>query len=287
MLFFVMAFPILENVIMKEHALTYTYDRMKAGFVLILLICEVVKNIFEISEKKRALIIVVGLAMVFSILNFGSYMKNKSYIWSVDYRENNKKLAEYITNLYQNAVYASDSSIRGYMNLLFQRGIYELTSVDIAKKIAIDKGKENVIYITTDGYKILTITAYNVNSTDNIQYTIENGEVSQTTNEVKIQAADWTDINWTNGYSNFDNILLFYREDSLLIDLLSHKNILANNKIYTIKRIDYDDFWIRVECIEDVSDCMYPAVLPDKISIFCWASVAEFVINANFACELH
>ena len=37
---FVMAFPLVENLIMKEHAISYTYDRMKGIFVLSFLICE-------------------------------------------------------------------------------------------------------------------------------------------------------------------------------------------------------------------------------------------------------
>ena len=135
-LFLVRAFPVLENVIMKQHALAYTYDRMKAVFVLVLLICEVARNILEYSTGKKAAAVIATLTVLFSVGNLHSYMINEAYIWNVDYRENNKKLAGYVTTLYSDAVYASSTSIRGYMNLLFGRGIYEFTSVETAKEIA-------------------------------------------------------------------------------------------------------------------------------------------------------
>lgn len=176
-LFFVMSFPILENVIMKQHALYYTYDRMKAVFVLVLLLCEVVRNILEVKSGKKTVIALAGVTILISSWNLHSYIKNESYIWNVDYRKNNEQMAEYITTLYPDAVYASDTDIRGYINLLFGRGIYEFTSVDTAKEIARGKGEENVVYIEKDGYKLLTVTLHSINSDIWTQYTVVNGEL--------------------------------------------------------------------------------------------------------------
>ena len=44
-LILILAFPILENFVMKQHALVYTYDRMKAAWLIIFLTCEVIRNI--------------------------------------------------------------------------------------------------------------------------------------------------------------------------------------------------------------------------------------------------
>ncbi len=50
LIFLVLSFPILENIIMKGHAFAYSYDRMKAILLLVLLICEITRNI--IASKK-------------------------------------------------------------------------------------------------------------------------------------------------------------------------------------------------------------------------------------------
>lgn len=177
-LFLIIIFPVLENVIMKEHALTYTYDRMKAVWGVIFLFCEAARNILEVRPGKKNTILLIILTMLFSTWNLSSYVKNESYIWNVDYRKNNERLAEYVTARYpDNALYASDTEIRGYMNLLFGRGIYEGISVDSAKEIAKEKGNESVVFIVKDDYRILTVTAYAVSSDAYIQYAIENGEI--------------------------------------------------------------------------------------------------------------
>lgn len=81
-----MAFPIIENVIMKEHALIYTYDRMNAIFLLSFLICEIARNILEATQGRTEKTILV-MAGILSALNLNSYIRDKSYIWKVDYRE--------------------------------------------------------------------------------------------------------------------------------------------------------------------------------------------------------
>ena len=260
-LFLVLAFPVLENVIMKQHAFAYTYDRMKAVFVLVYLICEAARNILETSAGKKTVAALVVLTMLFSAGNLHSYVTNETYIWDVDYRENNRKLAEYVTTLYPDAVYASDTNIRGYMNLLLGRGIYEFTSVDTAKGIAAAEEKKQVVYVEKEGYRLSAVTAYPVDSDKWIQYTVEDGEVIKKVKEYGIQAADLTDENWTNGYSKKLNTLLFYRNDELLISLLSHTSIVTDAGIHEIVQIDFDDSWIKVELNDDASDCMYPSVL--------------------------
>lgn len=80
----------------------------------------------------------------------------------------------------------------------------------------------------------------------------------------KVQAADFTDENWTKGYSNSSNVLLFNRDDLLLNDLVTHKSIAVRDNTYSIVSVDYDDLWIRVELDRNASDCQYPAVLEIK-----------------------
>ena len=149
LIIFMLAFPILENVVIKEHAIEYSYDRMKVGFVLIFILCEAIQSVLEnTSRKKKAEILIIVIVCVCSFFNLYSYKNNETYIWEVSFRNRNTVLAEYITTKYPDATYASDAAIRGYMNLLFKRGIYEQTSFDEAINIAIRRQTNKLVYIT-------------------------------------------------------------------------------------------------------------------------------------------
>lgn len=261
LLFFVITFPVMENIIMKQHALEYSYDRMKVIFIIIFLVCEVARNLLDVIGKNAAylLIPIVGSAFV---LNVNSYMKDSSYIQEVDYRQDNKILADYITNKYPDAVYASDSSIRGYMNLLFGRGIWEESNVDYAKQIAVDKGNRSIVFITQDGYKLRNINVYYTDNSSVEQYKIVDHNI-KISNPNAYYLANFTDSNWTNGYSNMNNVLLFDRNDELLIKLLTHNQIVGKNQQFEILNIEFDSKWIRVTVDRNASVCMYP----EEISI--------------------
>lgn len=158
-LILVSAFPVLENFILKQHAIAYSYDRMKAVFVVVLILCELQKGLIAGEKSKRTQLICLSVIIIASLLNFKTYAGNTSYVWNVDYREYNTQLADYVTDKYPDALYASDTEIRGYMNLLFNRGIYENQSMESAEEIAKLNGKETVVFIKKDGYKIKSIVA--------------------------------------------------------------------------------------------------------------------------------
>ena len=172
-LILVTAFPVLENVIMKQHAWAYTYDRMKASFVLIFIICETLRNLLENLESVRfEQYIIVFLTLLCAVLNLYSYMNDKTYTWEIDYRRDNKILADYINEQYPDALYAADSDIRGYMNLLWSRGIYERQTFDSAYALAQSLNKDKIIYIGTNGYKIMGVTAYDLINDSKINYSV-------------------------------------------------------------------------------------------------------------------
>lgn len=66
---------------------------------------------------------------------------------SIDYRQNNEKLATYINENYSNSILVTQAGVRGYLNLLFGRGIYEMKTIDSAITIAGDKGKDYAVEI--------------------------------------------------------------------------------------------------------------------------------------------
>ncbi len=87
-----LAFPCFENFIMKQHALIYSYDRMKLVYVLSFLICMCADNILGgLKKNSIAKKILIGFTIIVGMLNINSYINDSTYIWNADYRNSNKK----------------------------------------------------------------------------------------------------------------------------------------------------------------------------------------------------
>lgn len=153
MVLFIFLFPVMENMIMKEHVYSYAYDRMKLIFALSFMICELCYGLLITSNNRK--IFTIKLLFVAGIvcgLNLYSYMRNPAYIWEIDYREDNQKLAEYIDQNYSDSVLAlSNGCVRGYANLLYHRGIYEMTGMEQIKSIADREGKQWAVMLESLG----------------------------------------------------------------------------------------------------------------------------------------
>lgn len=185
-LLLVLVFPVLENVIMKEHAITYTYDRMKFIFFLSFLICELSYGLLKSALHDKINIIVGVLAGTIIVcgLNLKVYKENSSYVWEIDYRKDNQIIADYINENYSNSVLAINGwGIRGYMNLLFGRGIYEGLAPEQLKQIAVSRGKQYAITIHFADewseynrdwglYKIISADVYDIYTGDIYQISI-------------------------------------------------------------------------------------------------------------------
>ncbi len=154
MVMFILLFPLLENVLMKEHALEYTYDRMKGIFILSFLICELSAQILNSNEKKRSIsnITLICVTLICCIGNLKCYTSDKSYVWSVNYRKNNEKLASYIHDHYADNILVVNMPVRGYLNLLFDQGIYEQHNLESSMLIALERKKKYVVEILTREY---------------------------------------------------------------------------------------------------------------------------------------
>lgn len=150
--FFVAFFPVLENVVMKQHAVLYTYDRMKFSFVLILIICDLLYLLFDRMSGLNLSALPASMAAVLMavvcVVNMFSFF-NSNRCWEVDYRESNKLLADYCIARYteNNSVYGLDTyTVRGYVNLLFERSMYEYAT----KETVIQEAKNrNMRYAVT------------------------------------------------------------------------------------------------------------------------------------------
>jgi len=267
---FVLAFPLLENVVMKEHALSYSYDRMKMVFILSYLICELVAQILVSYEKrnKAAFIIIAIVTVICCFGNLNYYRKDSKYIWDVTYRKTNKKISEYINQNYWNSVLITNASVRGYLNLLFNRGIYEWGDIDSVRDIALQKGKRYAIELKTldapgNMYQLTGAIVYDVAVDKFIYIKLRNdGTIVELNNDVEeYNLADLTDENWTSGYSNVGNVLLFYYEEELLNNLRNGTFVSTGERQFTIQDIKYDSQWIKVTVEGDASSCKYPAYI--------------------------
>lgn len=88
------------------------------------------------------------------------------------------------------------------------------------------------------------------------------GTIVELNNDVEeYNLADLTDENWTSGYSNVGNVLLFYYEEELLNNLRNGTFVSTGERQFTIQDIKYDSQWIEVTVEGDASSCKYPAYI--------------------------
>ena len=141
--------PVFENVLMLQHAESYTYDRMKLIFPLSFVMCSLLSNLLNVCENRKRTTLLCSVIFVFCVANVFYYMHNQRYIWDIDYRVKNEKFAQYILDNYPNSILALEKGItvRGYINILFKRGIYERETLEDIEKIAKMKNKKYAIYI--------------------------------------------------------------------------------------------------------------------------------------------
>lgn len=144
-LLFVAAVPLLENIIMKQHAITYTYDRMKLIFPLALVLCDLCRLCLKRVEKRMLL---CGLVLAASLANVCSYVGNEAYIWPAAYRADNRTLADAVSRYEGDSVMGSTAYAGRCIYLDFQRGVYEYTDLEALRPIAEEQGKRYVLLLT-------------------------------------------------------------------------------------------------------------------------------------------
>lgn len=114
--------PIIENIILASHATSFTFDRWKLAFPLGIAIAIAISKYKRI--KSIALIIVIS-ASVFGMHEY-RHKVNLYNDWAIANVKNMKLLEDVqkeadlrCSNIY------SDTRVRGYIVMLFKRGVYE------------------------------------------------------------------------------------------------------------------------------------------------------------------
>lgn len=151
---FVMLFPLLENLLLMNHASAYTYDRMKAVIPLILLFLYAVYALASRYAPKGAavramlLTVLVGLSVV-SLWRYDRYgmVGGSRYRWEMQGYAQDYALAEYVNANFDpdESLLGMESSVRGWATLCFGRGIYEHSVDSEMIERAVAQGKRYVI----------------------------------------------------------------------------------------------------------------------------------------------
>lgn len=146
-LLFVAFFPVLENILMKGHAVLYTFDRMKLVFPLVLIICDLCLLLVEKLPGRARAVLACVLVLAAALGNVSSYVGSEAYIWKAEYREPNRILGEYIVPYEGESVMGCTAYGGRSIYLDFQRGVHEYTDLERMAAMAEEKGRRYAILL--------------------------------------------------------------------------------------------------------------------------------------------
>ncbi len=124
MLLLITGFPMLENLIMMQHAYQFSFDRIKLAAPLLILLSIICLKVSG-DRWVKALVSVSVLTIATNVLVF-LYDGHRFREWGNATQQNEAV----VTRLKQDplsecSVYGTKRQVRGYLNLLFQRDIFE------------------------------------------------------------------------------------------------------------------------------------------------------------------
>ena len=252
---FILAFALIENIIMTQHAVLYTFDRMKVVFPLLFLLVVCVSAIcHNVKRKRLAFGTFTTLIVLVSGIAFVRYYQESSFKWEVPYLKDNRTLVNALASEYthENSIFTQNFATRGYTNLLFGRGVYEGMTYNSSSQLAQEQGKRYAVFFEPRW------EAWNMYEYSN--FTIIDLE--------KKSVANLTDSNWTNGVANsHGNILLFANSPqySELLLQSTPTEISTANGASTAAVVSVEEkgnyIWVYIEKSADRTQFAYPAEL--------------------------
>jgi hypothetical protein len=182
--------------------------------------------------------------VLLAALNLHNYkMLNNHFVWSAPELAANRVIAEniYLKFTKANSIMVFRAGVRGYLNTLFDRGIYESMTFYSAIEIAYAQDRRYAIEIKPnegyDYYDLLTNETFNVR--------LNNGNLFEQeidSNKDVTQVLDFTDANWTNGVANtlHNEAILLFKDTIFTRNALigkTPKSLLLNGIEYEVKEI--------------------------------------------------
>lgn len=266
--------PLMENIIMKQHATYYSFDRIKGIFLLLLLFLTLYYSLISITYLSKTAQACCSIIIIcLSVINVYNYVgKDNIYRWTVDYLKNNQILENYINQNYtkQNSVVTSSYRVRGYINTLYQRGIYEnISDPDMAISVGRSKNIKYIVMLS-DSYepwnmdKLSRCRVIDSNDLTKVKdISVQNGAVIVENDFMTVDQSGLTDEYWENGISRNSSIILLPNSQYNQSMIRKGSHLKSGDKQVTIKHVDYDPNWIRVTCDgeKDLSAFAYPNVI--------------------------
>ncbi|BDR56484.1 hypothetical protein [Xylocopilactobacillus apis] len=265
---FLFLFPMIENVLMKEHAILYTFDRMKLVFILVLIICDISAMIIFYYKKR---LVITALVLFVGIMNTINYNYDSSYVWNTDFRKNNQKIAHYMKPYLETSIFGATQPVRGYTDLLFDHGIRDTESLSSLFQNTKKSRKRYTILIQNDlkdskfqwaMNPISNVFIFDTKKTNvKVLYFSDNELSSQWLNAWV--ASDINNKFWINGISQ--NKVLFDYNPSLFNRLkMSSKLVDNKNNTIKIKKVSRTNLGIEVVVEGSSMDLQYPSLIQIK-----------------------
>lgn len=205
-LFLVSVFALFENVIMKQHAVVYSFDRIKLVFPLMGLLLCAAETFTDIQHNASILLAAMFLC---SVINLHSYkVQNNHFVYLDPSLAANQAIVKNADTKFtkDNSIMVYHSWVRGYLNTLFDRGIYENMNLNDAIEIAYSYEKQYAVEIKpNEGYDYYSLLDNEIFSIKIVNGTIYEEQVDIVVTEI----LDVTNKNWTHGVLNNGAILLF------------------------------------------------------------------------------
>lgn len=132
-IFIASCIPLLENILMLQHATQFSFDRLK-----FIIPASIILGLAFLAFKTKGRIIFIIIIFFACINGWKSYKNDlKDYAEWATIDVNNRSLVAKLKEKYdfECSVFSSQKSVRGYANLLFHHGIYESKSSQDAEQL--------------------------------------------------------------------------------------------------------------------------------------------------------
>ena len=264
---FVILFPLVENLILKQHAILYTFDRLKLALPLICLTALFI----QILNLKKAKTVILQFIIVIFIIFYGCKSYGNDKIRQLTDYTDSMKLKSYLetNNILSDSILVKEGwRAWGYLQTLYHKNIYctsiySQNSLDEEAKL---KGKRYIVILQqTDTYddtscyskaKIVDMDTYTL-----IQAEINDGKIA-IYNPTDLHAANLTDANWKDGIKRDTKKIILFNNNSLNFKKIANvRKVHCSDVEYNVLDIDYSNRWISIQVDKDATLCKFPTTI--------------------------
>lgn len=143
---------IVENIIMMQHAVQFSFDRLKFGILLVILFNVFFLDFLTIRKNIYYILIILGLILLSVIQNIDTYKNTlKQYAIFESIHEKNIEFIDLININNNKSILCSNIDVRGYFNLLINRSIYEgIQNLEKCKELAKERNASTAIFFSAE-----------------------------------------------------------------------------------------------------------------------------------------